>query len=62
MAPRAKQVRQPRQRRAGAEVMSEAWWNAPIDISRWDGLTGEALYTAMLVEFRALRNGLSVIE
>ena len=62
VAPRAKQVRQPRQRRAGAEMMSEAWWNAPIDISRWDGLTGQALYTAMLVEFRALRNGLSVIE
>ena len=62
VAPRSKQVRQPRQRRAGAEVMSEAWWNAPIDISRWDGLTGQALYTAMLVEFRALRNGLSVIE
>jgi len=62
VSPRSKQVRQPRQRRAGAEVMSEAWWNAPVDISRWDGLTGEALYTAMLVEFRALRNGLSVIE
>jgi len=62
VAPRAKQVRQPRQRRAGAEVLSEAWWNAPVDISRWDGLSGKDLYSAMLKEFRALRNGLSVIE
>jgi hypothetical protein len=62
VSPRARQTRQPRQRRAGAEVLSEAWWDAPTDISRWDGLTGEALYTAMLVEFRALVNGLSVIE
>jgi hypothetical protein len=62
VSPRSKQVRQPRARRAGAEMMSEAWWNAPVDISRWDGLSGKALYSAMLDEFVALRNGLSVIE
>jgi putative DNA primase/helicase len=62
VSPRSKQVRQPRQRRAGAEMMSEAWWNAPVDISRWDGLSDAELYSAMLNEFRALRNGLSVIE
>jgi len=62
VSPRSKQVRQPRQRRAGSEVLDEAWWNAPVDISRWDGLTGKALYSAMLDEFVALRNGLSVIE
>ena len=44
------------------EILDEAWWNAPVDISRWDGLTGKALYSAMLDEFVALRNGLSVIE
>jgi putative DNA primase/helicase len=60
--PRAKQVRQPRARRAGSEVLDEDWWNAPVDISRWDGLSGKALYSAMLDEFVALRNGLSVIE
>jgi putative DNA primase/helicase len=59
VSPRSKQVRQ---RRAGSEMMSEAWWNAPVDISRWDGLSGKALYSAMLDEFVALRNGLSVIE
>jgi hypothetical protein len=59
---RNRQVRQPRQPRAGAEVLSEAWWNQPTDISRWDGLTGKSLYSAMLDEFVALRNGLSVIE
>lgn len=62
VAPRARQARQLRQRRAGAEMLSEDWWNAPVDISRWDGLTGKALYGAMLDEFVALRNGLSVIE
>jgi hypothetical protein len=62
VSPRARQTRQPRQRRAGAEVLDEAWWNAPVDISRWDGLTGKALYSAMLDEFNALVNGLSVIE
>jgi len=43
-------------------VLDEAWWNAPTDISRWDGLTGKDLYSAMLDEFVALRNGMSVIE
>ena len=62
VSPRSKQVRQPRQRRAGAEILSEVWWNEPVDISRWDGLSGKALYAAMLDEFVALRNGLSVIE
>jgi hypothetical protein len=62
VSPRSKQVRQPRQRRAGSEVLSEAWWNEPVDISRWDGLLGEDLYSAMLDEFVALRNRLSVID
>ena len=62
VSPRARQPRQPRQRRAGSQVLDEAWWNAPVDISRWDGLTGKALYSAMLDEFNALLNGLSVIE
>jgi putative DNA primase/helicase len=62
VSPRSKQVRQPRQRRAGSEILSDAWWDAPVDISRWDGLTGKALYSAMLDEFNALLNGLSVIE
>jgi putative DNA primase/helicase len=62
VSPRSKQVRQPRARRAGAEILSEAWWNEPVDISRWDGLSEKALYSAMLDEFVALRNGLSVIE
>ena len=62
VSPRSKQVRQHRQRRTGAEMLSEAWWDAPVDISRWDGLSSQELYLAMLDEFRALRNGLSVIE
>jgi hypothetical protein len=62
VSPRSKQVRQPRPRRAGSEILSDAWWDAPVDISRWDGLSGRALYSAMLDEFVVLRNGLSVIE
>ena len=62
VSPRSKQVRQPRQRRAGVEILSDAWWDAPVNISRWHGLSGRALYSAMLDEFVALRNGLSVIE
>lgn len=62
VSPRSKQVRQPRPRRAGSEILSDAWWDAPVDISRWNGLSGRALYSAMLDEFVALRNGLSVIE
>ena len=62
VSPRSKQVRQPRPRRGGVEVLSDAWWDAPVDISRWNGLSGCALYSAMLDEFVALRNGLSVIE
>jgi putative DNA primase/helicase len=61
VSPRSKQVRQPRQRRAGAEMLSEAWWNAPVDISRWDGLSDAELFQAMLREFRALRNGMTVL-
>jgi putative DNA primase/helicase len=62
VSPRSKQVRQPRQRRAGVEILSDAWWDAPVDISRWDGMSKKELYTAALEEFIALRNGLSVIE
>jgi putative DNA primase/helicase len=61
VAPRVKQVRQPRQRRAEPEFLSEAWWTAPVE-PRWPDLTGKELYSAALDEFIALRNGLSVIE
>jgi hypothetical protein len=62
VSPRAKQIRQPRARCVGAEVFDAVWWNAPVDISRWDGMSKKELYTAALEEFIALRNGLSVIE
>jgi len=61
VSPRSRQVRQPRQRRAGSEVLDEAWWNAPTE-PRWPRLTGKDLASAMLDDFVALRNGLSVIE
>ena len=59
---RNRQVCQPRQPRAGIEVLSAAFWNAPSDISRWDGLTGKSLYSAMLDEFLALRQQLESSE
>jgi hypothetical protein len=42
----------PRQPRAA--WLDEAWWNEPVDISRWEGLTGKALYSAMLTEWQEL--------
>lgn len=59
---RQKQVRQPRTKQVRDDVYSEAWWNAPVDISRWAGMSEKELFTAALDEFMALRNGLSVIE
>jgi putative DNA primase/helicase len=61
VAPRAKQVRQPRSVEVRNDFLSDAWWDEPTE-PRWPGLTGKALYSAMLDEFVALRNGLSVIE
>jgi putative DNA primase/helicase len=61
VAPRSKQVRQPRSDVVRVDMFSEAWWNAPTE-PRWPGLTGKDLASAMLDDFVALRNGLSVIE
>jgi hypothetical protein len=61
VASRAKQVRQPRSVAVRNDFLSDAWWDEPTE-PRWPGLTGKALYSAMLDEFVALRNGLSVIE
>lgn len=61
VAPRSKQMRQPRSGVVRVDMFSEAWWNAPTE-PRWPGLTGKDLASAMLDDFVALRNGLSVIE
>jgi hypothetical protein len=58
---RSKQVRQPRSVAVRNDFLSDAWWDEPTE-PRWPGLTGKALYSAMLDDFVALRNGLSVIE
>ena len=61
VSPRSKQVRQPRTKQVRDDVYSESWWNAPVDISRWDGMSEKELFTAALDEFMALRNGVSVL-
>lgn len=38
---------------------SEAWWNEPQDLSRFDGLTKSEIAVALLGEFRELRKTLS---
>ena len=38
----------------GADYLSESWWKEPVDISRWDGLEGKELYSAMLDEWNEL--------
>jgi putative DNA primase/helicase len=58
----SRQVRQPRERRHESVLLSEAWWNEPADLSRWDGLKGRDLHDAMRAEFRALRQQLEASE
>jgi putative DNA primase/helicase len=59
---KSRQVRQPRARRHESVLLSEAWWNEPADLSRWDGLKGRDLHDAMRAEFRALRQQLEASE
>jgi hypothetical protein len=59
---KSRQVRQPRARRHESVLLSEAWWNEPVDLSCWDGLEGNDLIDAMLTEFRALRQQLEASE
>lgn len=51
--PVVRQARNPRKVRAGAEMLSEAWWDAAPTPS-WIGLTGVDRYRAMHDEFRRL--------
>jgi len=51
--PVVRQARNPRKVRAGAEMLSEAWWDAAPTPS-WIGLTGVGRYRAMHDEFRRL--------
>jgi hypothetical protein len=43
-----------------AEILDEAWWTEPQDLSRFDGLTQTEIAGELLVEFRALRESLSL--
>ena len=61
-AVKSRQVRQPRARRHESVLLSEAWWNEPVDLSCWSGLEGKDLYRAMASEFRALRQQLGACE
>ena len=53
---------QPSKQRQGRSIprqprsawLDEAWWNEPVDLSRWEGLEGKALYSAMLDEWQEL--------
>ena len=59
----ARPVRRPNPRatqsRAKRYWESEAWWNEPQDLSRFDGLTESQIAVALLGEFRELRKTLS---
>ena len=59
---KSRQVRQPRARRHESVLLSEAWWNEPVDLSCWAGLEGKDLYRVMASEFRALRQQLGAGE
>jgi hypothetical protein len=36
--------------------MNDAWWDAGKVLTKYDGLEGEALWSAVLADFRALRS------
>jgi putative DNA primase/helicase len=59
---KSRQVREPRARRHESVLLSEAWWNEPVDLSCWAGLEGKDLYRVMASEFRALRQQLGACE
>jgi hypothetical protein len=46
----------------GADFLSESWWKEPVSISRWDGLEGKELYSAMLDEWNVLRGNLQELK
>lgn len=51
--PSVRTARNPRKVRAGAEMLSEAWW-AGGNADRWAGLEGRELYRAMLADWEGL--------
>lgn len=46
----------------GVEFLSESWWSEPVSISRWDGLEGKELYSAMLDEWNELIGNLQELK
>jgi hypothetical protein len=60
VAPRAKQARQPRAIRGNS--YDDAWWDQPVDISRWDGMTEKEKHQAMYKEWTALYSQLSIFK
>lgn len=55
-------VKRSRGQSVGVEFLSDAWWNEPVNISRWDGLEGKELYSAMLDEWNVLRGNLQELK
>jgi hypothetical protein len=60
VAPRAKQARQPCAIRSNS--YDDAWWDEPVDISRWDGMTEKEKHQAMYKEWTALYSQLSIFK
>jgi putative DNA primase/helicase len=60
VAPRAKQTRQPRAIRSNS--YDDAWWDEPVDISQWDGMTEKEKHQAMYKEWTALYSQLSIFK
>jgi len=51
-----RQSAQPRRKRTVGVEMNDAWWDAGKVITKYDGLEGKALWSAVLADFRALRS------
>lgn len=52
---RRKAGRRVEPRRSRPQVLDEAWWNEPQDLSKYAGMTEAEMAAAFLVEFRKLR-------
>ncbi len=60
VALRTKKVRQPRAIRSNS--YDDAWWDQPVDISQWDGMTEKEKHQAMYKEWTALYSQLSIFK
>jgi hypothetical protein len=58
--PNIRSTRQPRSGKAMRCVQDPAWWDAPVDLSQYDGMTQGEIHADMKREWAELRKRMSV--